>query len=140
MVTKSMIKYYVEKYNLPEKPSVFSEGSNKQSFKKESEQRRRDSTLTIRLTDREKERIKNNASKMRVSVTDYLVRLSIETPIGTAENIKPMLIELKSIGDNIDLIKTKIFSGEESSYDFQDVIDGQKAIYDTLLEIVRNKK
>ena len=103
-------------------------------------QRRRDSTLTIRLTDREKERIKNNASKMRVSVTDYLVRLSIETPICAAENIKPMLIELKSIGDNIDLIKTKIFSGEETSDDFQDVIDGQKAIYDALLEIVRNKK
>ena len=104
------------------------------------DQRRRDCTLTIRLTDREKVRIKNNASKMRVSVTDYLVRLSIETPIGAAENIKPMLIELKSIGDNINLIKTKILSGEESLYDFQDVIDGQKAIYDALLEIVRNKK
>ena len=53
------------------------------------DQRRRDSSLTIRLTDREKERIKNNASKMRVSVTDYLVRLTIETPIGAVENIKP---------------------------------------------------
>ena len=55
-----------------------------------SKQRRRDTTLTIRLTKAEKERIERNAKRAGRSITDYLVLLSLETPIHVAEDVKPL--------------------------------------------------
>lgn len=102
-----------------------------------SEKRRRDNTLTIRLTSAEKERIERNAKRAKQSITDYIVLLSLETPIHVAEDVKPLLIELKRIGNNLNQIATKINSGVFHSYDFQDVVDEQKKIYEQLLEIAR---
>lgn len=69
--------------------------------------------------------------------TDYIVSLSLETPIHVAEDVKPLLIELKRIGNNVNQIATKINSGVFQSYGFQDVVDEQKKIYEQLLEIAR---
>lgn len=102
-----------------------------------SENRRRDNTLTIRLTKAEKERIERNAKRAERSITDYLVLLSLETPIHVAEDVKPLLIELKRIGNNLNQIAAKINSGVFHSYDFQDVVDEQKKIYEQLLSIAR---
>ena len=102
-----------------------------------SKQRRRDTTLTIRLTKVEKERIERNAKRAERSITDYLVLLSLEMPIHVAEDVKPLLIELKRIGNNLNQIAAKINSGVFRSYDFQDVVDEQKKIYEQLLEIAR---
>ena len=102
-----------------------------------SKQRRRNTTLTIRLTKVEKKRIERNAKRAERSITDYLVLLSLEMPIHVAEDVKPLLIELKRIGNNLNQIAAKINSGVFRSYDFQDVVDEQKKIYEQLLEIVR---
>lgn len=102
-----------------------------------SKQRRRDTTLTIRLTKSEKERIERNAKRAGRSIIDYLVLLSLEMPIHVAEDVKPLLIELKRIGNNLNQITAKINSGVFRSYDFQDVVDEQKKIYEQLLEIAR---
>ena len=102
-----------------------------------SEKRRRDNTLTIRLTKAERERIKRNAKRAKRSITDYIVSLSLETPINVAEDVKPLLIELKRIGNNLNQIAAKINTGVFQSYDFQDVVDEQKKIYEQLLEIAR---
>ena len=102
-----------------------------------SENRRRDNTLTIHLTSAEKERIERNAKRAKQSITDYIVLLSLETPIHVAEDVKPLLIELKRIGNNLNQIAAKINSGVFHSYDFQDVVDEQKKIYEQLLEIAR---
>lgn len=101
------------------------------------EKRRRDQTLTVRLTKAEKQLIERNAKRAKRSLTDYIVLLSLETPINVAEDVKPLLIELKRIGNNLNQIATKINSGVFQSYDFQDVVDGQKKIYEQLLEIAR---
>jgi valyl-tRNA synthetase len=102
-----------------------------------SKQRRRNTTLTIRLTKVEKKRIERNAKRAERSITDYIVLLSLEMPIHVAEDVKPLLIELKRIGNNLNQIAAKINSGVFRSYDFQDVVDEQKKIYEQLLEIVR---
>ena len=99
-----------------------------------SKQRRRDTTLT-RLTKSEKERIERNAKRAGRSITDYLVLLSLEMPIHVAEDVKPLLIELKRIGNNLNQITAKINAGAFRSYNFEDMIDGQKKIYEQLLEI-----
>ncbi|MFR9088016.1 MAG: plasmid mobilization protein [Oscillospiraceae bacterium] len=102
-----------------------------------SKQRRRDTTLTIRLTKAEKERIERNAKRAERSITDYLVLLSLEMPIHVAEDVKPLLIELKRIGNNLNQITAKINAGTFRSYNFEDMIDGQKKIYEQLLSIAR---
>jgi hypothetical protein len=102
-----------------------------------SKQRLRDTTLTIRLTKPEKERIERNAKRVGRSITDYLVLLSLQTPIHVAEDVKPLLIELKRIGNNLNQITAKINAGAFRSYNFEDMIDGQKMIYEQLLDIAR---
>ena len=102
-----------------------------------SKPRRRDTTLTIRLTKAEKERIERNAKRAGRSITDYLVLLSLEMPIHVAEDVKPLLIELKRIGNNLNQITAKINAGAFRSYNFEDMIDGQKKIYKQLLKIAR---
>ena len=102
-----------------------------------SKQRRCDTTLTIWLTKAEKERIELNAKRAERSITDYLVLLSLETPIHVAEDVKPLLIELKRIGNNLNQIMAKINAGAFRSYNFEDMIDGQKMIYRQLLDIAR---
>lgn len=97
--------------------------------------RKRNKTLTIRLTDKEKTVIQNKARKAKLSITDFLVSASLRTEIHIAEDIKPMLIELKRIGNNINQITMKINAGAFSSADFGEVIHGQRLLYEQLLRI-----
>ena len=97
--------------------------------------RKRAETLTIRLTKTEKEMIQKKAKKAQLSVTDFLVTTSLRTEIHVAENIKPLLIELKRIGDNINQVTMKINSGAFHSADFTEVIQGERMIFEQLLRI-----
>ncbi|WP_300685005.1 plasmid mobilization protein [Acutalibacter sp. 1XD8-36] len=97
--------------------------------------RKRAETLTIRLTKAEKEMIKKKAIKAQLSVTDFLVATSLRTEIHVAEDIKPLLIELKRIGNNINQITMKINAGAFHSADFSEVIQGQRMIFEQLLRI-----
>ena len=97
--------------------------------------RKRAETLTIRLTKTEKEMIQKKAQKAQLSVTDFLVTTSLRTEIHVAEDIKPLLIEMKRIGNNINQITMKINSGVFHSADFSEIIQGQRMLYQQLLRI-----
>ena len=102
-----------------------------------SENRKRNVTLTIRVTAGEKDAIARNAAKARLSLTDYIVASSLLTEIHVAEDTRPLLTELKRIGNNLNQISMKINAGAFTSYNFQEVIDLQKAIYEELYRINR---
>ena len=93
--------------------------------------------MTVRLTAAEKDAITRNAAKARMSLTDYIVAYSLLTEIHVAEDTRPLLIELKRIGNNLNQISMKINAGAFTSYNFQEVIDLQKAIYEELYRINR---
>lgn len=101
------------------------------------ENRKRNQTLTVRLTAAEKDAITRNAAKARMSLTDYIVASSLLTEIHVAEDTRPLLTELKRIGNNMNQISMKINAGAFQSYNFQEVIDLQKAIYEELYRINR---
>ena len=101
--------------------------------------RKRAETLTIRLTEKEKEIIQKKAKKAQLSITDFLVTTSLRTEIHVAEDIKPVLIELKRIGNNINQITAKINAGVFHSDDFAEVIQVQRMIYEQLLRIAGGK-
>ena len=102
-----------------------------------SENRKRNQTLTIRVTAAEKDAIVRNAAKARMSLTDYIVASSLLTEIHVAEDTRPLLTELKRIGNNLNQISVKINAGVFTSYNFQEVIEMQKAIYEELYRINR---
>lgn len=79
--------------------------------------------------------IQKKAKKAQLSVTDFFVATSLCTEIHVAENIKPLLIELKRIDNNINQITMKINAGAFHSADFSDVIQGQRMLYEQLLRI-----
>ena len=102
-----------------------------------TENRKRNQTLTIRVTAAEKDAIVRNAAKARMSLTDYIVASSLLTEIHVAEDTRPLLTELKRIGNNLNQISTKINAGAFHSYNFQEVIEMQRNIYQELYRISR---
>ena len=102
-----------------------------------TENRKRNQTLTIRLTAAEKDAITQKAAKARMSLTDYIVASSLLTEIHVAEDTRPLLTELQRIGNNLNQISMKINAGAFQSYNFQEVIDMQKVIYEELYRINR---
>lgn len=99
--------------------------------------RRRDMTLTIRVTEKEKQYIKKRAEKAGLTVTDYIVRLSLETPIFIPVNMQPFLLELKRIGNNINQLTTKVNSKVFSSYNFREFIDAIEKLTERIGDIGR---
>ena len=102
-----------------------------------SENRKRNQTLTIRVTAGEKDAITHKAAKARMSVTDYIVASSQLAQIYVAEDTRPLLTELKRIGNNLNQISMKINAGAFQSYNFHEVIDMQRRIYGELYRISR---
>ena len=100
-----------------------------------TENRKRNQTLTIRVTAAEKDAIVRNAAKARMSLTDYIVASSLLTEIHVAEDTRPLLTELKRIGNNLNQISMKINAGAFQSYNFREVIEMQRSIYEALLRI-----
>ena len=100
-----------------------------------SENRKRNQTLTIRVTTGEKDAITQKAAKARMSVTDYIVASSQLTEIYVAEDTRPLVTEVKRIGNNQNQISMKINAGAFQSYNFQEVIEMQRSIYEALLRI-----
>ena len=100
------------------------------------EKRKRDKTLTIRLTESEKMMIEKKASKSKLNLTEYIISVSSKSKISVTEDTKPLLLELKRIGNNINQIAMKINSGVVSSYNFDEVISLQRKIYEQLLLLV----
>lgn len=100
-----------------------------------TENRRRNVTLTIRVTEKEKEAILTQAQKAQMSLTDYLVTCALSAKIYVPEDLKPIVTELKRIGTNLNQITAKINMGIFKSYNFSEVIDGQRRIYETLVRM-----
>ena len=100
------------------------------------EKRKRDKTLTIRLTESEKMMIEKKASMAKLNLTEYIISVSSKSKISVTEDTKPLLLELKRIGNNINQIAMKINSGVVSLYNFDEVISLQRKIYEQLLLLV----
>lgn len=99
--------------------------------------RKRNKTLTIRLTEQEYEAVMKNVLRSGMSMTDFLVTAAQHTQIHVAEDTKPLVTELKRIGNNLNQITARINAGIFHSYNFQEVIDLQRAIYAEVCRIGR---
>ena len=99
--------------------------------------RKRNKTITIRVTEGEWCAIMEQVLKAGMNVTDYLVTAATTTQIYVAEDTKPLITELKRIGNNLNQITAKINAGAFHSYNFYEVIEMQRAIYEEVRRIGR---
>lgn len=100
-----------------------------------TENRRREKTLTIRLTDSEKKKIIAKSRKSKMSTTDFIIACADNVVIKTPEDLRPVVSQLKRIGNNINQIAVKINSGVVYALNFDEVIDMQNKIYEKVFEI-----
>lgn len=101
--------------------------------------RKRNITLTVRLTEEEKAHIVNMATKANLSLTDYIVELSKLVPIVVPENVKPHLIELRRIGNNINQIATRANMDIYQRENFKGIRKELEIMNDNLCKIARRK-
>ena len=99
------------------------------------ENRKRNITLSIRLTAEEKEVLKKKAEQANLSMTDYLLRCSSRKEIRVV-NMNKVIVEMKRVGNNLNQITRRINSGDFKSYNFEKVIEEQRKIYDLLLSMM----
>ena len=96
--------------------------------------RKRNQTLSIRLTPAEKKEITSKATQAQMTLTDYLIECSRNTDI-TVTDLSEVLVELKRIGNNINQIAHKVNSKRFFFGNFNSVIEGQRKIYDAILNL-----
>ncbi len=108
---------------------------NNSEVKEITEKRRRDKTLTIRLTDSEKKKIIAKSRKAKINATDFIIASTDNAVIKTPEDLRPVVSQLKRIGNNINQIAVKVNSGAVYSVNFDEVIEMQNKIYEKVFEL-----
>lgn len=96
--------------------------------------RKRNQTISIRLTPTEKKEILAKAKQAQMTLTDYLIECSRNTDI-TVTDLSEVLVELKRIGNNLNQIAKKANSRRFFFGKFDSVIEGQRKIYDAILSL-----
>ena len=99
-------------------------------------QRKRNVTLSIRLTAREKAQIISKAKQANLPINDYLIACSDRLQID-CNDYHPVITELKRIGNNLNQIARRLNAGEKQPPDFTAILEGQRKIYDMILEKMR---
>lgn len=94
--------------------------------------------MSIRLTQSEKSAIISKAKKSKLSLTEYILKSSLQTEIKVVD-LQPLLVELKRIGNNLNQITRKINSGVFNSYNFSEIIAMQRKIYDAIINLSEEK-
>lgn len=108
---------------------------NNSEVDKIEENRKRDKTLTIRLTDSEKKKIIVKARKAKMNATEFIIASTESAVIKTPADLRSVVSQLKRIGNNINQIAVKVNSGAVYSVNFDEVIDMQNKIYEKVFEI-----
>ena len=97
-----------------------------------AENRKRNVTLTIRVTNAEKASIAANARRARTNLTDYILKLNEQVVIAPPPDLTPVLAELKRIGTNINQVAMKVNSGVAYVPGLDQVAENQNALVSLL--------
>ena len=74
--------------------------------------RKRNRVVPVRFSDHELSVIDANAKRAKMNRTEYLVSAGMDKPIVILDDLKPMLAELRRIGNNVNQLMRKVNSGE----------------------------
>ena len=74
--------------------------------------RKRNRVVPVRFSDHELSVIDANAKRAKMNRTEYLVSAGMDKPIVILDDLKPMLAELRRIGNNVNQLTRQVNSGE----------------------------
>ena len=86
-----------------------------------TEKRKRNQTLSIRLTQAEKEMLIDRVHRADMTLTDFIVCAGLLISINAPPDLAPVLVEMKRAGNNINQIAMKINTGVVKSANFDEV-------------------
>ena len=75
---------------------------NKNSKFKENKMRKRNISIPIRITEKELSVIDRKAARARLTRTEYLITCALGKEITLIEDLKPILADLRRIGNNLN--------------------------------------
>ena len=104
-----------------------------------TEKRRRDQTLSIRLTQAEKDMLLDRVHRAGMTLTEYIICAGLFVSINAPPDLSGVLIEMKRAGNNINQIAMKINTGVVRSANFDEVVNLYREILAELRRIGRSE-
>lgn len=104
-----------------------------------AENRKRGTTLTIRVTKAEKASVAANAKRARKNLTDYILALNEKVTICPPPDLAPVLTELKRIGSNINQVAAKVNSGVAYVPGLERVVENQNALVSLISKTLEDR-
>lgn len=93
--------------------------------------RKKNLTLTIRLSEYEKRAISTKARNNSCGLSEYVIGTLLSDGDETATRYRELLMRMKDISDKLESLK----SANKKSPDFQDILDAQKELKAQLIAL-----
>ena len=93
--------------------------------------RKKNQTLTIRLSEYEKRAISTKAWNNSLGLSEYVIGTLLSDGDETATRYRELLMRMKDISDKLELLK----SANKKSPDFQEILDAQKELKAQLIAL-----
>ena len=91
-------------------------------------ERKRSTTMTIRLTDNEKKAIAAKARSKPQTITEYILGVVFMDESEAVSRHQSIMKQMKEIADKLDVVSEQLKSQDAKSVDFQDIIDAQNEL------------
>ena len=100
----------------------------------------RNKSIPIRVTEKELEIIDRKAAKAKLSRTDFLIASALGKEITLMEDLKPILTELRRIGNNVNQLTKIANAGAIRVVGLQDLTEALGEIHVALMQIALHRK
>lgn len=102
--------------------------------------RKRNVTITIRCTEEERQRIRTQAERYGLKLSDFLLRSALGKRIVTAEGLPEVMREQKAIGRNLNQIAILAHEGRLHAVHLDELTEQHRTATAALCEIAKAVK
>ena len=99
--------------------------------------RTRNQSIPFRVTEKELKEIDRKAAKARLNRTEYLIACALGKEITLVEDLKPLLTEMRRIGNNLNQLTKLANLGKISEVYLTETKEVLDNIYDVIHELAR---
>ena len=102
-----------------------------------TDKNRKNTTITIRLTETEKNAIVCRANRRRKSITRFVIESTADED-RPMRNVREILVKIKKLTDSIRQMDRSIRDKEITDLNMENILDMQKDIYSLLIKLAAN--
>ena len=99
--------------------------------------RTRNQSIPFRVTEKELKEIDRKAAKARLSRTEYLIACALGKEITLVEDLKPLLTEMRRIGNNLNQLTKLANMGKLWVVNLTETKEVLDNIYELIYELAR---